>query len=225
MGVGEFQRAIGATGKPHYDFMKQNGKMKGQFSSVYGNAHRFFHKREILGVKGRRAAAGKNAGGRKMTKEEEEAKYDVSGVILPGEYELDGPGHVPVYETCDEVRRKINVFLRESGMSRAAFSREISKAARMESSIQGGLLARFLAQSGPDKGKPSSVFYAAYVFFEKLRVRDGKPKSPFREEMEAVWGAGGFDIKSHPGKGYIVTAGSSVYVDRYGRVRCAPGRV
>lgn len=40
-------------------------------------------------------------------------------------------------------------------------------------------------------GGRSSVFYGAYVFFEKIRVAEGKPKTQHRLDMEAFWGSQG----------------------------------
>lgn len=53
----------------------------------------------------------------------------------------------------------------------------------------------FRGKKGPDAGNTSSVFYGAYVFFEKMRIKQNKPKSEKRKEMEEVWGPGGFDIE------------------------------
>ncbi|KAI1469242.1 uncharacterized protein F4812DRAFT_457781 [Daldinia caldariorum] len=63
----------------------------------------------------------------------------------------------------------------------------------------------------------SSIFYAAYVFFEKKRIAEGKPKSQHQLAMEELWaGRGGFD-REHDGRtGYLVTAGKSLYMDQYG---------
>ncbi|KAK2775400.1 calcineurin is a calcium-dependent [Colletotrichum kahawae] len=78
------------------------------------------------------------------------------------------------------------------------------------------------ARKGPTAGNTSSVFYAAYVFFEKLRVRDGKPKNKTREEMEARWGPGGFDTERDSSRGFFCAAGTAPVVDKYGRVSIVP---
>lgn len=39
---------------------------------------------------------------------------------------------------------------------------------------------------GPLAGAHNIAFYAGYVFFEKIRVRDGKKKSVKREKMEEL---------------------------------------
>lgn len=148
------------------------------------------------------------------------AKYDVTGFRLPGE-ETE---QVEVYDHCDEIRKKINAVLRDPDMTRAAFCREISKTlpgrkGDNSDSLQGSTLASFLSKRGPREGRKSLIFYAAYVFFEKLRIRDGKPKSSLRLDMEDAWvGRGGFDITSNE-TGYLVTKGSYVYTNELGHVQ------
>lgn len=66
------------------------------------------------------------------------------------------------------------------------------------------------------------MFYAAYVFFEKLRVRDEKPRTQFREEMEKVWGRDGVDIVRGSHLGVLCTADRRPVEDEYGRLRAVP---
>lgn len=239
MKVSEFQNAIGVSGKSYYAFMKQNGAWAGAESHSFIHAHRFFMKRELLGLnkKGKKNGKGKDEGkepAKKKSKTEaasgkkaKEAlfaeKYDVSSVSLPGEAE----GKVAVYDQCDEIRKKINAVLRDPNMTRAAFCREISKtwpdrAADLKgNALQGTSLASFLSKKGSREGRTSLVFYASYVFFEKLRIRDGKPKTQFREEMEDIWGPSGFDIWTSTSTRYLTTRNVYVYTDKYGKFRAA----
>ncbi|KAI9370817.1 hypothetical protein BJX61DRAFT_67558 [Aspergillus egyptiacus] len=191
--------------------MKQSGRETGRHSSVYSAAHRFFLKRELLGIKEK-----KTGPTNKKAKLEVEQKYDVSSICLYGEDE----GDVPMFDTCDEVRKKIRAFLRKSGMTRTAFCREISKTLpdRDGKSLQTSPLNSFLAKSGPAAGNQSLIFYAAYVFFEKLRIRDGKPKTEFRLDMEDVWPLG-FDRNVSSNQVYFTRVGKELYTDEYGRVR------
>ncbi|KAL4917203.1 hypothetical protein BDW62DRAFT_184376 [Aspergillus aurantiobrunneus] len=111
-------------------------------------------------------------------------------------------------------------------MTRAAFFREISKTLRERAgdksrTLQGVSLASFLAKSGPREGRTNLVFYAAYVFFEKLRIRNGVPKSQFLEEMEIVW-PDGFDTKSSTSTKYICSRGYYIGCDEYGCLRTVP---
>jgi hypothetical protein len=62
----------------------------------------------------------------------------------------------------------------------------------------------------------SSVFYGAYVFFEKLRVKENKPKSKKRKEMEEVWAKhGGMDLE-HRRDRVTAPKGAIVTQDQYG---------
>lgn len=48
----------------------------------------------------------------------------------------------------------------------------------------------YLGKKGRMAGNTSDVFYAAYFFFKKLRVRDEKPKTQFWKEVEKAWERG-----------------------------------
>jgi hypothetical protein len=43
-----------------------------------------------------------------------------------------------------------------------------------------------LGKRGPRAGNTSSVYYGSCVFFEKIRIRDGKAKTKTRLEMEEL---------------------------------------
>ncbi|KAF4883917.1 hypothetical protein CGCFRS4_v013162 [Colletotrichum fructicola] len=149
-------------------------------------------------------------------KKDDDPLPDLSGIALPGDDDMS----VPIYDSCQTVRTKINAHLRKPGVTKTAFLRACVKAAYgadSEHKIAGNLLTNFLAKKGPTAGNTSSVFYAAYVFFEKLRVRDGKPKNKTREEMEARWGPEGFDREHDSSRGYFCAAGTAPVVDKYGR--------
>lgn len=45
----------------------------------------------------------------------------------------------------------------------------------------------FMNQKSPGAGVNSLVFYNRYVSFKKVRLRNGKPNSKKRREMEQVW--------------------------------------
>jgi len=126
---------------------------------------------------------------------------DVSDIHLDGE-ETDG---VPVYDTCDEIRKKLTTYLRREGVTQAALLRLLHaelRGKKKTSRLQSSQLARFLQMKGANTGNTSALFYAAYVYFEKLRVKQGKPKSKHREEMERIWKKdGGFDIETPSSRG------------------------
>ncbi|EFQ28964.1 uncharacterized protein GLRG_04108 [Colletotrichum graminicola M1.001] len=141
---------------------------------------------------------------------------DLSGIYLDGDEDMS----VRIYDTCEDVRTKIRRLLRRGGVTKAAFLRTLVKAAYPPGSthkIASNLLDNFLKKKGPVAGNTSSVFYAAYVFFEKLRIRDEKPKTQKREEMEDEWPLG-FETREQLDRcSYIVGAGSEVALNEYGR--------
>ncbi|KAM7182681.1 hypothetical protein V8F33_014108 [Rhypophila sp. PSN 637] len=132
-----------------------------------------------------------------------------------------------VFDTCDTVRRKIRALLanpKYPKITQAALCRAIVKAAYGEDSdktIQSASLGAFLKKKGPLAGNTSAVYYAAYVFFEKLRIKQGKPKSSDREIMEELWWDGGVDTKTVASsvKFVISSAARGVAMDKYGKPR------
>ena len=153
--------------------------------------------------KTKKAAASSSGGGSAAGKEDTAGGgvEDVSDIHLDGE-EAD---KVPVYDTCDEVRRKLTAYLRREGVTQAALLRVLHaelRGGKKTSRLQSSQLARFLQMKGANTGNTSALFYASYVYFEKLRVKQGKPKSKHREEMERIWRKdGGFDIETPSSRG------------------------
>jgi hypothetical protein len=66
-------------------------------------------------------------------------------------------------------------------------------------------------------GNTSGMFYGAYVYFEKLRIKEGKPKSKKRREMEEIHAKdGGLDTKRMQDR-LLTLAGDHWHHDAYGR--------
>lgn len=205
MKVSEFQRTIGVNSNSYGRFMKLKGLMSGNGNQVYEAAFRFFEDRREAGIKPQK---------KKGKRDEEVKKFDVSGVELPGEKD----GDVDVWETCDEMRKKINAFLREPDVTQAAFLREVAKMHPDGKAIQSKQLKDFLSKKGPTAGNTSKVFYCSYVFFEKMRIKYGKPKTAMREGTEAAWCMeGGIDTKRKLDGLYICYKDSYPVEDKYGK--------
>jgi hypothetical protein len=51
-----------------------------------------------------------------------------------------------------------------------------------------------------------------------MRVRDGKPKSKHRQEMEKQHGSKGFDVKHRNDGGFWCRAGERPVEDKYGKI-------
>lgn len=81
-------------------------------------------------------------------------------------------------ETCDVIRNRIDCFLAQyPEISKAAFLRVLAAqihTAGKHVNFQGKQLTDFMALEGADRGASGKVFYAAYCFFEKLRVVEGR---------------------------------------------------
>ncbi|ROT43685.1 hypothetical protein SODALDRAFT_342582 [Sodiomyces alkalinus F11] len=206
MRVGEFQATINCSAASYQRFMKQSGPEAGVGSDVYYGACRFFRKRELQGLHQPTPAK------RARRDEDLDDDLDVSGIILPGEPE----GAVRVHDTCDEVRRHIHALLRRPGIRQVDFLRAIAKSFPAPRKIQSKQLHDFLAKKGATAGNTSCVYYGAYVFFEKRRLRDGRPKSKMRLEMESIHPAGmnTTDIMNI----YVGPLGPVPVEDEYGRV-------
>lgn len=102
--------------------------------------------------------------------------------------------------------------------------REIVRAASSESysikTIQSKQLSDFLAHSGATGGNTSKVCYASYVYFEKKRIAEEKPKSKHRLRMEDEWAhEGGLTRERRWQESYIVPRGMKVVENQYGQIR------
>jgi hypothetical protein len=186
--------------------MKLKSPYSGINNQTYKAAFIFFKKRELAGIKPPK---------RKKVDAEDLDKFNVGDPVL----KLDGEdeGEVKIYDTCDEIRRKINAYLREGGVTKAGLYRTLSKMTPDGTPINAKSMDDFLKKRGPQEGNSSRCFYGAYVFFKKLRIKQGKPKSKFREEMEEIWAwQGGFSRRRS--EAIICRADARPYYDKYGRI-------
>lgn len=219
MTVREFQSAIGVSPSAYSGFMKQRGPAAGQRSATYKTALSFFRGQQLNGPSNSGSVrAGPSNSAKRAKKDDSAMTLDVSGVTLPGE----GYGRVPVFDTCDEIRKKIRALLKKDGVAQAGFCRELTSMVADEGrKVNASSLANFMGQKGPTGGAGNVVFYAAYVCFEKMRIRDGKPKSQMRNEVESVWGRDGMDLPQE-GRGarrtFWCRGDSRPYEDKYGKV-------
>ncbi|KAI1497727.1 hypothetical protein F5X99DRAFT_432734 [Biscogniauxia marginata] len=86
-------------------------------------------------------------------------------------------------------------------------------------SFQSKMLNDFRGKKGPLAGCTSSIFYATYVYFEKKRIAEGKPKSQHRIKMEEIWAKhGGFERESDGRNGYWLRPGETIHISKYGEL-------
>ncbi|KZV71417.1 hypothetical protein PENSPDRAFT_664435 [Peniophora sp. CONT] len=91
--------------------------------------------------------------------------------------EGEGEGGPPIYDDCNDIRRKIRALLQEPGFKVTHWLKEIGN-------VNSNSYGRFMKQSGPYGGADNSTYYSAYLYFEKRRIVEGKKKTPKRLRME-----------------------------------------
>ncbi|KAM5520150.1 hypothetical protein FOXYSP1_18574 [Fusarium oxysporum f. sp. phaseoli] len=141
MNKAEFCRATGTNSKSLNKFLKQKDPFGGSNSAVWRNAYVWFQQRKVMGLKMPDAKKRQLEESKKDTVEgtpsnaaATKALPDISEIHLEGE-ETDV---VPIYDGCDEIRRKINAH------------------------NQSKQLSDFRKAKGSNSGAKSSVFYGAY---------------------------------------------------------------
>ncbi|VDC06241.1 unnamed protein product [Peniophora sp. CBMAI 1063] len=105
---------------------------------------------------------------------------DADGNPLPWhqiKLEGEGEGGPPIYDDCNDIRRKIRALLQEPGFKVTHWLKEIGN-------VNSNSYQRFMKQSGPYGGADNSTYYCAYVYFEKRRIVEGKKKTAKRLRME-----------------------------------------
>ncbi|KAI1452473.1 hypothetical protein F4805DRAFT_472400 [Annulohypoxylon moriforme] len=236
MSKAEFCRTLNCNQGAVNTFLSKTGKMDGQYSNVYEKAWDWFMQRSLAGLKmpdvkkrrkteaARAAAAPNTSGGgarprgARKTAVLPPPAVDISNIHLPGEE----TNSVPVYDTCDEVRKKIAWHLDTPGLTAAQFCRDIYAQLSNPTikSFQSKQLNDFCTKQGPNAGCRSKVFYAAYVYFEKIRIAEGKPKSEHRLNMEKIWAKdGGFDLEHDDTCGVWLGPGEEFDYDQYGQLK------
>lgn len=214
MKVKEFQEAIGVSARSYQNFMSMTGTDKGMNCDTYPAAFKFFKKRELQGLRALPPKKPKTGPRKNIAEEKASKTFDTGGMRLDGEDQQA----VPVYDTCDEVRKKIRAFLKKPDVTQAAFCRAIGDSFPEKRSIQSRQLSTFLGRKGPTAGNTSAVFYGSYVFFEKLRIKEGKPKSQFRLEMESIHPKG-MNVTDQIDGGWVTMHKDERMVqDKYGRI-------
>ncbi|RAK97907.1 uncharacterized protein BO80DRAFT_504367 [Aspergillus ibericus CBS 121593] len=217
MDAAEFQRAIDVSPRSYSEFLIRRERRKGPVPAEASAPVSAPASASATASASASAPASAPAPAKKAKKNPAPAPgFDVSAIHLDGDEDMK----VPIFDTCDVVRKKMKAHLRKPGFTQAGFLRDIAKAAFPQSvkRLNSKSMADFLAYKGPTTGSSGVIFYAAYVFFEKLRVRDGKPKNDFRLEMEKIWPRG-FE-RDNPANGRLWCGPHErPWIDKYGRVQ------
>lgn len=132
------------------------------------------------------SAAASGAKGRSASQPSSVPAHPSAAELVNLELEGEDNDTVPIFATCDDIRKQMHEHLARPGVTQAGFGRDLSELIRNEH-VTGAHMRRFLDFKGPRGGAHSPAFYAGYVYFEKIRLRDGKKKSAKRQKLEDVW--------------------------------------
>ena len=97
-----------------------------------------------------------------------------------------------VYDSCPVLVKKIKDFLQRPGVTKKSFLDALDD-------LNSNSLNRFLAGKGQDQCG-NMTYVRAYVFFEQMRILEGKPKSAARRKSEAEHPHGYSLVKARAGK-------------------------
>lgn len=86
------------------------------------------------------------------------------------------PTGLPVYDSCPQLVKKIKDFLARDGMTKSKFCQALG-------GLNSNSLNSFLSAKKQD-GAGNRTYPAAFIFFEKLRIYEGKAKSKQRLQNE-----------------------------------------
>ena len=126
-------------------------------------------------------SSGKEDRGRKKNNDNSvPSAADLLSIHLEGEEDEE----IPIFDSCDDVRRKLKEQLKHT--TQVHLSHELTEMLP-KSEVLPRRMGAFLKYSGPQAGAHNIVFYAAYVYFEKIRIKEGKKKTAKREEIEKHW--------------------------------------
>ncbi|KAJ6627128.1 hypothetical protein B0H10DRAFT_420913 [Mycena sp. CBHHK59/15] len=94
------------------------------------------------------------------------------------ELDTNPDSSIPVYDDCAEVRRKIKLLQSTAGWKVGTWLREIG-------GINNNSFNRFMKEKGRTDGATNGTYLAAYVYFEKVRIAEGKKKTAGRQRNES----------------------------------------
>ncbi|KAF7339822.1 hypothetical protein MVEN_01898700 [Mycena venus] len=92
------------------------------------------------------------------------------------EKNADGSG-IPVFDLPGDIRRKIRALMSTPGFKVSHWLEEIG-------GVNSNSYNRFMKAKDKYDGASNGTYYCAYVYFEKVRVAAGKPKSAGRKKNE-----------------------------------------
>jgi len=154
--VTHWQRDLGINSNSYGRFMKLKGPWSGMDNQTYQAGYLYFKKRELAGIKPPNVNKKRKSGDGATPK----GPPDTTDIELPGEED----DKVQVFDSCDEIRRKISAHLKKDAVTQASFLRELAAQFRTsDKKLQSKQLNDFRTKKGADHGNTSAIFYSAYV--------------------------------------------------------------
>jgi hypothetical protein len=191
----------------YYRFMNLKGPYSGSDNQTYEFGAIFFYRREkrlkeekaklkaLKPKERKRKATEEKAHKAKKARTGEDLLKNILEVQIP---DMDEDGTVPVFDDCDEIRKKIKFFLGEKLVTKAAFLRALGD-------INSNSLRSFMnLKRGAGSGAANVVYRTAYVFFEKKRILEGKKKTKKRLVNEQKQGTDGFPLRHDNGMRWVI---------------------
>ncbi|KAF4134362.1 hypothetical protein GN958_ATG16494 [Phytophthora infestans] len=202
-----FLKLCDINSNSYYRFMNLKGPYSGCDNQTYEGAAIFFYRREkkektekakLKALKPqdrkRKAMEVKEQKTKKL-KTGDDLLKKIQDVELP---DMDEDGTVAVYDDCDEIRKKINFFLGEKTVTKAAFMRALGD-------INSNSLRSFMnLKRGAGSGAANVVYRTAYIFFEKKRILEGGKKTKKRLDNEKKQGRNGFPLRHDNGMRWVI---------------------
>lgn len=96
----------------------------------------------------------------------------------------DGETYVPIYDDCNEIRRKIRAFFSNANTEYKCTQKHFLE---VIGNVNSNSYRRFMAAKGDGGGAENGTYTGAYIFFEKKRIWEGKPKGKKRLDSEAQY--------------------------------------
>lgn len=185
MTLKDFLKECRVNSSPYYRFMNLKGPDGGASNSTYLGSSLFFYRRERRAKLDKKKQKTNEKKRKAIEQRAEKAKKAKDGADLlkrieetqleeEGEY-----GYAPVFDDCDEIRKKVSVFLGEKLVAQAAFLKALGN-------VSANSLRSFMSMKrGARSGAANVVYRTAYVFFEKKRILEGGKKTKKRLDNEA----------------------------------------
>jgi len=194
--VTHWLKQINVNSNSYQRFMKLKGTWNGTGNGTYWGAMRYFKKQKKI-----KDSMSKND--KIKLKKSKDKKNNENKIIIENmmnkikKIEKDYDNNGPIYDDCNEIRKKIKAFLGKGLMKHSQFFKILGE------NLQHNSFNKFMS-FGPERlsGASNKTYRLAYHFFEKLRLSEGKTKTKKRLKNEAEF-PDGFPLRHDDGRRFV----------------------